>query len=289
MAWVGACSHPSSCSGPSRCRSGCPRCAAGRAAGSAPGWCAGSARRPARPNTARSAKSRRSRTPRSPAAPADRVLVRLGAVLHRDGNRRPAPSQSNAASRARHCRVYHFTVLAEPLTSFVAELAGDSRRAAAAGWRSRVAPKPSEANAAGIRTRDVETRRIVGVDRDQAAVTVEGFEVPVIWSILLQQRLDAVGDVELVAGRARRHEGERGAVDGDGVAGGEAGAIESERAAPDSSVAPLIGAGGAALLLAPLPVAELSVLKKLSPAAIAGCRDQRGVGELRRSRCSARC
>src|SRR5581483_1586495 len=44
---------------------------------------------------------------------------------------------------------------------------------------------------------------------------------------------------------------------------------ESVPAAPDNAVAPVIGAGGTAWLFATLPVATLSVLKKLSPAATA--------------------
>src|ERR1700742_2861786 len=44
---------------------------------------------------------------------------------------------------------------------------------------------------------------------------------------------------------------------------------ESDPATPDNAVAPVIGAGGAAWLFATLPVATLSVLKKLSPAATA--------------------
>src|SRR5450631_2786309 len=46
-------------------------------------------------------------------------------------------------------------------------------------------------------------------------------------------------------------------------------ASESVLAAPDNSVAPVIGAGIAALLLTTLPVAVPAESKKLSPAAIA--------------------
>ena len=44
---------------------------------------------------------------------------------------------------------------------------------------------------------------------------------------------------------------------------------ESVPAAPDKAVAPVIGAGGVAWLLATLPVAVLAVSKKLSPASTA--------------------
>src|SRR5207245_6639374 len=47
------------------------------------------------------------------------------------------------------------------------------------------------------------------------------------------------------------------------------GEIEFEGAVPDSAVAPLIGAGGAAWLFLAVPIAELAVLKKLSPAVTA--------------------
>src|SRR4029079_15518280 len=47
------------------------------------------------------------------------------------------------------------------------------------------------------------------------------------------------------------------------------GEIEFEGLAPDSAVAPLTGAGGAAWVLAGAPIAEFAVLKKLSPAVIA--------------------
>src|SRR5690348_13621640 len=44
---------------------------------------------------------------------------------------------------------------------------------------------------------------------------------------------------------------------------------ESEGAVPDRAVAPVIGAGGDAWLFLTAPIAMLSVLKKLSPAATA--------------------
>src|SRR5205085_8345588 len=47
------------------------------------------------------------------------------------------------------------------------------------------------------------------------------------------------------------------------------GEIESEGLAPDNAVAPVTGAGVAAWLLTGVPIAELAVLKKLSPATIA--------------------
>src|SRR5271165_6724150 len=46
-------------------------------------------------------------------------------------------------------------------------------------------------------------------------------------------------------------------------------AIESEGAVPDSAVAAVIGVGVASWLLATVPIAEPSVLKKLSPASTA--------------------
>ena len=56
-------------------------------------------------------------------------------------------------------------------------------------------------------------------------------------------------------------------------------ASRSVVAAPDSSVAPVIGAGVAALLLTTLPPIVADGLKKLSDAVIGRSRDQRGVAE----------
>ena len=77
-------------------------------------------------------------------------------------------------------------------------------------------------------------------------------------------------DVDCVAGGAGGDKGDRRAVDGDGVAGARSSTTAScVPAAPDNGVAPVIGAGGVAWLLATLPVAVLAVSKKLSPASTA--------------------
>ena len=99
---------------------------------------------------------------------------------------------------------------------------------------------------------------------------VDGVDVPVIASIFDSKRLDAVGDVELVAGGAGGDEGDRRAVDGDGVAGRKARlqtswcrrrpTARSRRSSPPAATT---------WLLTTLPVAVPSVLKKLSPAATA--------------------
>ena len=73
--------------------------------------------------------------------------------------------------------------------------------------------------------------------------TVDGFEVPVIWSIFAEQGLEAVGDIELVAGRARIDEGQRRAVDRDGIAGGKTGRDRVGGRRPGERVAALMGAG----------------------------------------------
>ena len=63
---------------------------------------------------------------------------------------------------------------------------------------------------------------IAAVQRDRAAADGRGVVGAGDRIDLRQQRLNAVGDIELVAGRTRCHEGDRRAVDGDGVASREA-------------------------------------------------------------------
>ena len=121
--------------------------------------------------------------------------------------------------------VYQATVLAGvPLTSDVADPSGEPLTRSG-GWVAVTvsAVKPSAANAAGVRTRDRQARGVVGVQRDHAAVDRRRRRGAGDRVDLGQQRLDAVGDVELVAGRAGGDEGDRRAVDGDGVAGRETG------------------------------------------------------------------
>ena len=119
--------------------------------------------------------------------------------------------------------MYHLTVLAEPLTRLVADDSGepDTRNG---GWAAvdGAAEKPSAANRPRGWVVDRQGGSVVGVDRDHAAMDGRRRRGAGDLIDLGQQRLHAVGDVELVAGRARCDEGQRRAVDGDGVAGGKA-------------------------------------------------------------------
>src|ERR1700759_3734861 len=100
-------------------------------------------------------------------------------------------------------------------------------------------------------------------------LTVDGVDVPVIWSILLSRSwtLSVTLSSLPVAPEATKVMGVPLTVmvwptekpdDNESVPG-----------APDKAVTPVMGAGGVAWLLATLPVAMLSVLKKLSPASTA--------------------
>ncbi len=94
--------------------------------------------------------------------------------------------------------------------------------------------------------------------------------MPVIEFDLGKQRLNAVGDVELVAGGARGDEGDRRAVDGDGVAGREARRQRIRcRGARQQRVAGDRRRTGISWLLTALPAIVADGLKKLSDAAIA--------------------
>ncbi len=119
--------------------------------------------------------------------------------------------------------MYQATVSAEPLTSEVALLNGEPETRSG-GWTAvTVGPKPSAPSAAVF---ELVTFRLAALSVCSVItppLTVEGVEVPVIEIDLGQQRLDAVGDVELVAGRAGGDKGDGRAVDGDGVASREIG------------------------------------------------------------------
>ena len=90
------------------------------------------------------------------------------------------------------------------------------------GWEA-TAPKPSAANAAEFELDDGEARAAVVVQRDHAVADGRRGRGAGNRIDLREQRLDAVGDVDLVAGRAGGDKGDGGAVDGDGVAGRETG------------------------------------------------------------------
>ncbi len=120
--------------------------------------------------------------------------------------------------------MYQDTVFAGvPLTSDVAELSGAPLTRSGGSVAVTVPLKPSAANAAEFELVTVRLAALSVCSVITPPLTVDGVEVPVIESILRQQRLDAVGDVELVAGRAGGDKGDRRAIDGDGVAGRETG------------------------------------------------------------------
>ena len=73
----------------------------------------------------------------------------------------------------------------------------------------------------GVRTRDRQIGAVAAMQRDRSAVDGRGICGARDRIDFCQQRLNAVGDVELVTGRAGGHECDRRAVDGDGVAGPE--------------------------------------------------------------------
>ena len=111
--------------------------------------------------------------------------------------------------------------------------------------------------------------------------TVDGFEVPVIASILLISvwMLSVTLSWLPVAPEATKVSVVPLTVMVSPAA--KPGEIEFDGAAPDSAVAPLIGAGGAAWLLMAAPIAELVGVEEIVAGGDRGCRHQRGVGELR--------
>src|SRR5437879_3616954 len=82
--------------------------------------------------------------------------------------------------------VYHFTVLAEPFTSVVAELAGDepTRSGGCVAVTGEVL-KPSAAVAPGVEPEMLRLAASSVLMVIEPPWMVDGFEVPVIWSILL--------------------------------------------------------------------------------------------------------
>src|SRR6516165_8228331 len=81
--------------------------------------------------------------------------------------------------------VYHCTVLAEPLTSDVADPRGEPETRSGVCVAVAVPEKPSAANAAAfeLETDSVAASSVLSVIAPPW--TVEGVEVPVIWSIVL--------------------------------------------------------------------------------------------------------
>ena len=108
-----------------------------------------------------------------------------------------------------------------PPTRVVAVLNGGPPTRSGAGFAVAVAPKPSAANAAAFELVTVRLAASPPCSVITPPLTVDGVDGAGDRIDLCQQRLDAVGDVELVAGRARGDESDRRAVDGDGVAGRE--------------------------------------------------------------------
>ena len=166
--------------------------------------------------------------------------------------------------------VYQATVLADPLTRLVADPNGEPLTRSG-GWVAVTVPlKPSAANAVAL---------LLEIDSDDASsvrsvttppLTVEGFEVPVIASIFVSSVWtlsvtliwlfpDAPDATKVMAWPLTVMV----------LPAAKFADSESVPAAPESAVAPVIGAGVASLLLTTPPVAVLSVLKKLSPASTA--------------------
>src|SRR5262245_18380245 len=165
--------------------------------------------------------------------------------------------------------VYQATVFAAPLTRAVAVFSGVPPTRSG-GWIAvTVGPKPSAANAAAF---ELVTLRLAASSVRiviTPPLTDDGVEVPVIESIFVSNvwtlsltlswfpcapeatNVSVLPLTVMVSPTAKFV------------------ASESVFAAPDSSVAPVIGAGTAALLLTTPPTAMLSVLKKLSEAAMA--------------------
>src|SRR5450631_2315384 len=162
--------------------------------------------------------------------------------------------------------VYHEIVFAGvPLTSAVAVSGEPETRSGVVAVTA--GPKPSAASAAGF---ELVTDRLAASSVCSATtppLTVDGFEVPVIESIF--DNSVCTLSVTLIwlptAPEATKVTGVPLTV----MVSPAAKLVDSESvlAAPDSSVAPVIGAGIAALLLATIPVAVPAGLKKLSEAA----------------------
>src|SRR6185312_1106948 len=165
--------------------------------------------------------------------------------------------------------VYHLTVLAEPLTRLVADDKGepDTR---SGGWAALTVPvKPSAVKAVAFElvTESVEASSVCSVMTPPWIV--DGVDVPVIWSIFDSSactlsvtlswlpvapeatKVSVVPSTVMVSPGAKLE------------------VSESEPEVPDSAVAPVIGTAGEAWLFFAAPIAVPSVLKKLSPAAIA--------------------
>src|SRR5438445_7324052 len=165
--------------------------------------------------------------------------------------------------------VYQATVLAEPLTRVVADPSGEPPTRSGGCGAVTVPENPRAANAAAF---ELVTERLAASSVCSVItppLTIEGVEVPVIWSILESSvwTLSVTLSWLPVAPEATK-----------AIClpftvmvspGAKLVASESVLTAPDNSVAPVMGAGVAALLLATVPIAVPSVLKKLSPAATA--------------------
>src|SRR5450631_666610 len=163
--------------------------------------------------------------------------------------------------------VYQEIVLAGvPLTSAVAVSGEPESRSG--GWVAvTVGPQPSAASAAGF---ELVTDRLAASSVRSATtppLTVDGFEVPVIESIFDNSvcTLSVTLSWLPTAPEATKVTGVPLTVMVSPAA--KLVASESVFAAPDNNVAPVIGAGIAALLLATIPVAVPAGLKKLSEAA----------------------
>src|SRR5215212_2555165 len=156
-----------------------------------------------------------------------------------------------------------------PLTSEVAVPNGTLPTRSGGTAAVTVGPNPSARKAAELELVTVMLAALSVWSLVTPPLMVEGIEVPVIESILVSSACTLSVTLSWLPA----------APDATNVIGVPLTVIvlptaklvvsESEGAAPDSNVAPVIGAGGAAWLLTALPVTVPVVLKKLLPASMA--------------------
>src|SRR3981081_2621483 len=163
--------------------------------------------------------------------------------------------------------VYQLIVFAGvPLTSEVAVANGELPTRSGGTVAVAVAGKPSAANAAGFELVAVRLAALSGGSAITPPLTVEGIVVPVIESIFVSSvwTLSVTLSWLPAAPEATKVIGVPLTVMVSPAA--KLVASESVLAAPDNSVAPLIGAGIAALLLTAIPGASPAQLRKLTQA-----------------------
>src|ERR1700681_2918260 len=167
--------------------------------------------------------------------------------------------------------VYQEIVLAGvPLTSDVAELNGEPLIRSGGCVAVAVAPKPSAPHAAGVELVTVKPAALSVCSAITPPLIVDGVEVPLIASIFVNSVWMLSVTLTWLPPTAPEATNVMGVPLTVMVSpAAKLVASESVLAAPDNSVAPVIGAGVAALLLTTLPVAVPAVLKKSLPASTA--------------------